>query len=117
MISKRQKGKLGEDVAVDFLQRRGYRILERNFRFDRGEIDIIAQVGETLVFVEVKARRSKSFGDPEEAVTGFKKRQLEKVAEGYLVERGIEDRECRFDVIAIELKEREPLIRHIVNAF
>lgn len=117
MTNRRQKGKEGEDLAVDFLRAKGYRILERNFRFERGEIDIIAQEGETLVFVEVKARRSKTYGEPEEAVTEFKKRQLEKVAEGYLVERGIEVRECRFDVIAIEVKEKKPTIRHIVNAF
>jgi putative endonuclease len=116
-MNRRQKGREGEELAVNFLRTKGYRILERNFRFDRGEIDIIAQEGETLVFVEVKARRSPSFAEAEEAVTGSKKRQLEKVAEGYLVERGIENRECRFDVIAVEFKETRPMIRHIVNAF
>lgn len=116
-MNKRQRGKAGEDAAVDFLQEKGYRILARNFRFDRGEMDIIAEDNNTLVFVEVKARYSTNYAGPEEAVTESKKNQMEKVAEGYLVERGIEGQECRFDIIAVEWQNDKPVVRHIVDAF
>jgi putative endonuclease len=116
-MNKRQKGNIGEDAAAGYLKNMGYGILERNYRYDRGEIDIIADDGGTLVFVEVKARRSKAFGEPEEAITEYKKHQLEKVAEGYLVQHSIEDRECRFDVIAISWENGRASINHIQNAF
>ena len=116
-INRKTRGKRGEDEAVDFLQKKGYRILERNFRFEHGEIDIVAEDDATLVFVEVKARRTKSFGEPEEAVTEFKRKQVRKVAGGYLFEHSIESRECRFDVIAIDHGEGRSIIRHFENAF
>ena len=104
-------------MAVAHLERLGYTIHRRNYRFHRGEIDIVAQDGDTLVFVEVKTRASKSFGDPEEAVTFRKMSQIRKIALGYLSERRGGDRECRFDVIAVEYVEGRPVIRHIENAF
>ena len=117
MHNHRAKGRAGEDTAVDYLTKKGYHILERNFRFERGEIDIIAVDKEDLVFVEVKARRSKAFGDPEDALTAAKCNQIRKVAEGYLSECNIDDQQCRFDVIAIEYEEDVPVIRHLVDAF
>lgn len=115
-MDKRQKGNLGEDLAVDYLLKKGYRILVRNFRFDRGEIDIIAEDGATLVFVEVKARGSNSYGEPEEAITVRKREQLQKVAEGYLFNNGIEDRECRFDVIAVRWEGTVTTVDHLIDA-
>jgi putative endonuclease len=117
MVDTRARGTEGEDLAVAYLEERGYRIHKRNYRFGRGEIDIVAQDGETLVFVEVKARRSTSFGTPEEAVTVQKRRQIRKIAGGYLFERRIADRECRFDVIAVDYEGGKPVVRHIEQAF
>ena len=116
-INKRASGARGEDQAVDYLSKKGYRILERNFRFERGEIDIVAEDNEVLVFVEVKARWNKSYGDPEDAITMHKRTQIRTVAEGYLFKHNIDGKECRFDVVAIEYQKNGPLIRHIKNAF
>ena len=116
-INKRERGAQGENLAVDYLEKKGYRILERNFRFERGEIDIIAEQNSALVFVEVKARRSRAFGEPEDAVTISKRNQLQKVAEGYLYKNNIDEKECRFDVIAIQYENGKATIRHYENAF
>ncbi len=117
VIDTGARGREGEDLAAAYLQEHGYLIRQRNYRFGRGEIDIIAEDGETLVFVEVKARRSSSYGAPEEAVTVHKRRQIRKIAGGYLFERRISDRECRFDVIAVEYAGGKPVLRHIEAAF
>ena len=113
----RIQGKAGEDLAAAFLQRNGLNILERNYRFERGEIDLIAEEGDELVFIEVKMRRSTMFGVPEDAVTEKKQEQVHTVAEGYLFEHDIDNRPCRFDVVAIEFKNGTAEIRHIRNAF
>jgi len=113
----RIQGKAGEDLAAAFLQRNGLKILERNYRFERGEIDLIAEEGDELVFIEVKMRRSTMFGVPEDAVTEEKQEQVHTVAEGYLFEHDIDNRPCRFDVVAIEFKNGTAEIRHIRNAF
>jgi putative endonuclease len=117
MFSKTKKGTIGENFAVDFLQKKGYRILQRNYRFEHGEIDIIAEDGNVLVFVEVKARRSKEFGEPEDAVTPRKREKIRSTANGYLFENNIEDKECRFDVIAVDYQDDRTEIRHIKDAF
>lgn len=117
MLNKRQRGIAGEELAVDFLLKKGYRILERNYRFERGEIDIIAEDNNTLVFVEVKTRRSKEFGEPEDAVTPGKQKQIKQTAEGYIFQYQIDDRSCRFDIVAIDIGMKEPSIRHIEDAF
>ena len=117
MLNKREDGTAGEVLAVEYLQKKGYRILERNYRFERAEVDIIAEDQEFLVFVEVKARRSTMFGEPEDAVTERKSAQMRKVANGYCLRCGIEDRACRFDIIAIRYDGKNPTIRHIENAF
>ena len=115
--SRKHRGAVGESVAARFLQDQGLVILQRNYRFERGEIDIVAQEGDELVFVEVKSRRSKSFGEPEEAVTQKKQEQIRKVAEGYLYEHAAENSPCRFDVVAIIFDNGEAQISHLKNAF
>ena len=116
-MNRRFQGKAGEDLAANFLEKQGFKIIARNYRFERGEIDLIAEEGDELVFVEVKARRSRVFGSPEEAVTEEKQEQVHKVAEGYLYEHDIDNRPCRFDVVAIEFMNNTADIRHIRNAF
>lgn len=111
------RGELGEDIAVDFLTKKGYRILRRNYRYEHGEIDIIAESEKELIFVEVKTRVSTSFGEPEDAVTIRKRGTLRKTAEGYLFENEIIDQNCRFDVVAIRYEKGRPVVRHIENAF
>lgn len=115
--ARRRVGTAGEDLAVRYLKKEGYEILQTNFRFERAEVDVVARQGEALVFVEVKSRRSKSFGGPEEAVTPRKQQQLHKAAEGYLFEHGIDDVECRFDVLAIYFHGGKASIDYIQNAF
>ena len=117
LINRRIQGKAGEDLAARFLEQNGLKIIERNYRFERGEIDLIAEEGDELVFVEVKARSSAVFGAPEDAVTEEKQEQVHTVADGYLFEHDIDDRACRFDVVAIEFKKDKTEIRHIRDAF
>jgi putative endonuclease len=116
-IDRRKCGKAGEDLAAQFLEQRGLKILERNFRFERGEIDLIAEEGEELIFVEVKTRRSNAFGTAEDAVTEKKQEQIRTVAEGYLFIHEIDDRPCRFDIVAIDYKNGSAEIHHIRDAF
>jgi putative endonuclease len=116
-INRRKWGKAGEELAAHFLEQSGLKILERNFRFERGEIDLIAEEGEELVFIEVKARRSNTFGAPEDAVTEKKQEQIQAVAEGYLFEHEIDNRPCRFDIVAIDYQNGKAEIRHIRDAF
>jgi putative endonuclease len=114
--NQRAKGKAGEDIACDFLIKHGYKIITRNFQFGHGEIDIIAQEGNEIVFVEVKARKSLEYGDPETAITKKKISQISKVATAYLVQNNITEQTSRIDAIAILLQnEREPLIHHYEN--
>ncbi len=111
--------KTGESFAAAHLKARGYQILARNYRLGRGEIDLIAQDGDCIVFVEVKTRRSLKFGSPQAAVTTQKQRQISKVAMGYLQTHNRFDAPCRFDVIAIHLSPRLELLKleQFENAF
>ncbi len=111
-------GARGEEIAVAYLRGQKYAIVERNFRCKSGEVDIVARDGATFVFVEVKTRRSLSFGPPQASVTPFKQRQISKAALVWLAKRRLQDANARFDVIAILLREHEvPAIDHIRNAF
>ena len=111
-------GMLGEKLAGKYLQRQGYRIIARNYRTVLGEIDIIAEDKDTLVFVEVKTRRGRSCGHPLEAVNPAKCRQISKVALFYLAEKKMENRAARFDVVAVSLgTEDKPEIEVVQNAF
>ena len=107
----------GEEFASEFLRARGFSILERNWHFGRGEIDIIARDGEYTVFVEVKTRTNESYGAPEYAITPAKQRQLARVAQGYLYQHADENHPCRFDVITVTFERGEPRINYIANAF
>jgi putative endonuclease len=98
---RRQTGLLGEERAVRALRRRGYRILSRNFRCRYGEVDVVAEEGGTVVFVEVKTRRSDTYGLPALAVTRGKRRRMIRAALHYLVANRMEDRMVRFDVVAV----------------
>src|SRR5258708_29297123 len=99
----RQKlGRLGERLASDSLEERGYRIIERNFRCRSGEIDLVAEEGQDLVFVEVKTRRGTSRGLPEEAITSRKARKLQEVAFYYLDAQNLPDCSWRIDVVAVQ---------------
>ena len=103
---------------MDFLNRRGCRILERNFRCRSGEIDIIALDKDTVCFVEVKTRRSLSHGSGAEAVSFLKQRKIVQSALFYLQRKGWEEKKSRFDVISILLDEQDkPQVEFIANAF
>lgn len=116
--SSNSLGKLGENAAIDYLKKKNYRIMERSFRFLKGEIDIIAYDQKTLVFIEVKTRKSKNFGFPEESVTRSKQQQIRKIAQGFLSKNHLEDVECRFDVLSLFYNEKEGYkAHHIQNAF
>jgi putative endonuclease len=100
-------GKAGEDLAVAALVARGYAILDRRYRSRHGEIDIVAVEGQTVVFVEVRARSAREFGSAAESVTDAKKRKVTAMAVEYLARRRLTDRPCRFDVVAIDDAARE----------
>jgi putative endonuclease len=104
-------GRKGEDAAANHLAGKGYKILERNVRTPVGELDLVAQAGEFLVFVEVKARRGRSHGLPEEAITPRKKKHLLESAQHYLQATGRTDQPWRIDVLAIEYSRAGALER------
>ncbi len=113
-MNKRDLGNEYEKIASDFLIDNGCVILERNYRCKYGEIDIIAQDSEYLIFAEVKYRKGRGSGYPEEAVNISKQRRISKTADFYRIRHGISDKvSCRFDVIAID----ESGIRYYKNAF
>jgi len=114
---KKELGKRGEEVALRFLKKKGYRIIEKNYACKMGEMDIIAKEKDTLVFIEVKTRTSALFGPPQLAVNFSKQRQLSKVALNYLKENRLEEAKARFDVVAILLGQKEEGIELIRNAF
>ncbi|MCL2761495.1 MAG: YraN family protein [Desulfuromonadales bacterium] len=115
--SRKSVGMLGEEIAADFLKKAGLKVLARNYRCKAGEIDIIAKDKKTVVFVEVKTRRTADFGLPQYAVTEFKKRQISKAALTWLGVNSMLDSPARFDVVAIMIKDGIPEIEHIKNAF
>lgn len=112
--SKRQSttqiGRLGEQYAVRVLTAQGYNIVETNWRCVAGEIDIVAQEGQTWVFVEVKSRRFTRFGEPEEAITPPKQRRMLRCAQCYIAQHNLEDVVCRLDVVAIVMSKSNQII-------
>lgn len=116
-MEKKELGKRGEEVAVRFLKKNGYRILGRNYVCKMGEMDIIAKEKDTMVFVEVKTRTSTTFGPPQLAVNPTKQMQLSKVALNFLKEKQLEDAKARFDVVAILLRPKGEEIELIKDAF
>ena len=116
MASHNDLGTLGEQIATDYLLKNGYSILERNFTFQKAEIDIIASIQDILVIVEVKTRNSDFFGNPQDFVTASKIKLLVKAANEYVLTNDI-NLEVRFDIIAILKNINQETIEHIENAF
>ena len=110
-------GKIGEDLACQELERRGYAIVARRYRRRGGELDIVARDGPTLVFVEVKTRDGRNFGEASEAVTRLKRRRIIDLALDYIVRHRVIGCPCRFDVVAIHLEAGDPVIEIYQNAF
>lgn len=111
------QGREGEQIAVRHLKRLGYHIVCRNYRCPLGEIDIIARYRGVLIFVEVKSRRSGTFGSPKWAITPAKQRKLSQVAWHYLQEHDLTETTARFDVITISRLQGSPYVEVIENAF
>ncbi len=115
---KKVIGKVGEQLATAYLKQNGFHIIERNYRQKWGEIDIIARDKKTIVFVEVKTRKSNRFGSPFEAVTTRKQQQIARTAHDYLCRNNLFNKSARFDVIGIILsRDDKPSIELIQNAF
>ncbi|MEC9092935.1 MAG: YraN family protein [Planctomycetota bacterium] len=116
-------GELGETAAVDYLRRKTYQVIERNVRIHRasvnGEIDIVAVKNRTIVFVEVKTRRSERKGEPWEAVDAAKQERIIGVANAYLAQENLKDQDCRYDIVSVIWgnENRPAEIRHLENAF
>ena len=110
-------GILGEDLASDELARRGYAILARRYRTRYGEIDIVARDADTIVFVEVKARAGREFGEGAEAVTWWKQRRVTRMALDFLARYRLLDKPCRFDVVIVDLSAGEARVEVFTNAF
>lgn len=110
-------GKTGEDLACRELERRGYAVVARGYRRRAGELDIIARDGRTLVFVEVKARHARAFGEAAEAVTWLKRRRIQQLALDYVMRHHLTDCPCRFDVVSIHYEAGRPTIEVYQNAF
>ena len=111
-------GQIAESEAERYLRRKGYRILARNDRSSYGELDLVAQLADTLVFIEVKARRTSAFGGASHAVDGRKQTRLVRLAAQYLARHQVRNRSCRFDVVLCRGGTVKPAeIEHIENAF
>lgn len=124
-MSTKSIGDKGEAIAAAFLEDKGYRIFDRNYRFERYEVDLVCfqpadkyEEGGELVFVEVKTRSSLDYGAPDEAVTEEKKKHIIRASEAWLHERRLEGSPARFDVVSIVLnQDDDPTIEHYENAF
>ena len=116
MSKHNELGVKGEVIALEFLEKKGYDILEINWRFEKTEVDIIARDRNTLVIVEVKTRTSEDFGMPEDSVNKLKQKNLAIAAEEYLEQKNLEV-DVRFDVISITMKNSEAKVFHIKDAF
>ena len=116
MAEHNQTGTTGEELAASFLEKKGYSVLEKNWRFGHEEIDILASNDSILVVAEVKTRKSNFFGEPEEFVTRQKQKHLIKAANAYMEKNNL-DLEVRFDIISIILSGNEQKIFHIEDAF
>ena len=117
MQNLRQKGTVGEELAIKFLQEKGFSIVQKNFHYGKiGEIDIVAKDKDTLVFVEVKARSSFKYGTGLDAITPSKQRQMVTVTKGYIQINKIVNVPLRFDVISIDMSAKPPKFVHIENA-
>ena len=116
MATHTELGNKGEQLAVSHLQKKGYTVLERNYRFQKAEIDIIAQQGNIVAIVEVKTRTSSDFGNPEDFVSPKKIKLLVKAADEFITTNDL-DVEVRFDIIAILHEKNNVTIKHLEDAF
>lgn len=120
MATTNDIGDRGEEVAASHLEEAGYRVLERNYRFDRNEVDLVCcapDEGGEIVFVEVKTRSGMGFGAPEASITEEKQEALVNVAQAYMHERQREGDPARFDVVTVMLRNGPPEVNHYENAF
>ena len=115
--TKQLLGKEGERIAEAYLRKKGYKIIERNFRCALGELDLIVLDRRVLVFVEVKTRTGDAFGTPFEAVEFRKQQKMIQAAQYFIAQRRLQQRDSRFDVVGISWPGRELLVEHIENAF
>ncbi|GIZ07829.1 YraN family protein [Flavobacterium sp. UMI-01] len=116
MAAHNELGKLGEEMAVNFLKENGYVILDRNWRYLKAEIDIVCQLNNTLVVVEVKTRSSIEIGLPIDAINSKKIRLLTRAVDEYVCAKNL-DMEVRFDVISIHKEKNSFVIEHLTDAF
>ena len=116
MAQHNQLGKKGEKLAVDFLLDKGYYIVERNYRFDKAEVDIIAKKNQTLAIIEVKTRSTSDFGDPQDFLKPKQIQRIVKAVDEYVLVNNL-DVEIRFDIIAIVKENKGFSIEHLENAF
>jgi len=116
MAQHNDLGKKGEQLAVDYLLKKDYQILERNYRFQKAEVDIIAQINDTLAIVEVKTRSTKDFGNPQDFVKPKQIQRLVKAVDEFVLVNGL-DVEVRFDIIAIIKTGKQFEIEHLEDAF
>jgi putative endonuclease len=116
MAEHNELGKLGEELAVDFLLKKGYKIRAKNWRYLKAEVDIIAQKENTIIAVEVKTRSTDYFGDPQDFITKKKIKLLVMAMNEYVVSRDL-DVEVRFDIIAILRNQQGTKIEHLEDAF
>ena len=115
--TKQVLGKEGERIAEAYLRKKGYKIIERNFRCALGELDLIVLDRRVLVFVEVKTRTGDASGTPFEAVAFRKQQKMIQAAQYFIAQRRLQQRDSRFDVVGISWPGRELLVEHIENAF
>ena len=115
--AKQVLGKEGERVAEQFLKRKGYVVVERNYRCHGGELDLIVLDRRVVVFVEVKTRTGHGFGSPFEAVEARKQQRMIRAAQFFLSQKRLHQRDARFDVVGVSWPGREPVVEHIENAF
>ncbi len=116
MYIRHELGKIGEDLAVQYIKKKGYKVIERNYRTPYGEIDIIAYDNDVLVFIEVKTRSQNRYGSPAEAITKIKAKHIYRSAEYYVLKHHLEKASIRFDVIEIMKEKGNTIIHKISNA-
>ncbi|WP_457571354.1 YraN family protein [Desulfovulcanus sp.] len=118
MLAKHLRvGRSGEDLAASYLRKKGYKILDRNWRCNFGELDLVCRHKQVIVFVEVKTRSASTSVLPSEALTHHKRKRLLKTATLYLSKNGLWDQRCRFDLICVILENNSADIEHVQNAF
>ena len=116
MAAHNELGNIGEEMAVEFLLKKGYKIVSRNFKFQKAEVDIIARKGNTLAIIEVKTRSTPDFGDPQEFVKAKQIMNLVKAVDHFVTDHDL-DVEVRFDIVAIIKNKAGTRLEHLEDAF